>query len=188
MVIGNKTGIGATDAKAASLLSQNDVPAKNSTDNVHIRDVAGNKTDDEGGDSLYSKAHIQDMHTHAPMWVYPSMADGVLITGALAAWTLGNFAVIIPANTKASIFDIHQIEVEAYNANDLFEIVLYAGADGAEVEIARKRIKRLTNVGASPSVFIQTPRLPANTQIKAKVATQNGTLNTITISVAGHDY
>ena len=104
-------------------------------------------------------------------------------------------AVIVPANTITTYFDIHSFEVEAFNANDVFELVLYAGPDGSEVEVARRRFARLSNAGASPSVLCQseysgTPfyLIPANSQIKAKLMSKNGSSNTATISMSYNQY
>jgi hypothetical protein len=127
-------------------------------------------------------------HIHSAQKVYPTLANGVTVTGAAGAWALGAFAVLVPTNAIASPFDIHHINVAAYNASDTFELVLYAGANGAEVEIGRVRFSRISNVGAAPHVPMMTPINPANSQIKAKIASQNGTSNTATISIDYHTY
>lgn len=164
------------------------VPAINGSANDHQRDVIGNKDDDESGSSIFAKAHALHEHAHSKQRVYPTLANGVTVTGAAGAWALGNFAVIIPANAINAPFDIHHVNVSAYNANDTFELVFYAGADGAEVEIGRTRFTRTTNVGTPPHIPMMTVINPANSQIKAKIASQNGTSNTATISVLLHTY
>jgi hypothetical protein len=141
-----------------------------------------------GKDIIDSRTEIQFDHTHAAQKIYPTLANGITLTGAAGAWGLGNFAVIVPTNIILARFDIHHISLSGYNANDTFELVLYAGPDGFEVEIGRTRFTRLTNVGASPQIPMQTPIIPANTQIKGKLATLNGTSNTITISIFYHTY
>ena len=164
------------------------VKAKNAAGNTDIVDVIGQKTDDESGNSLYAYENILRKHTHSASKVYPTLANGITVTGAAGAWTLGAFAVIVPANTIPSIFDIHHINISAYNANDVFELVLYSGPDGSEVEIGRVRFTRISNVGASPHVLFISPLIAANSQIKAKIATQAGTSNTATISIMYHTY
>lgn len=178
------------DATISSRLATIDVaiPSINYSGNVNIRDVIGGKLDDEGGSSLFAHAYTQLAHTHSAQKVYPTLANGVTITGAAGAWALGAFAVIVPANTIPNPFDIHHLNVAAYNSSDTFEIVLYSGPNGAEVEIGRVRVTRISNVGASPHVVMMTPLIAANSQIKAKVASQNGTSNTITISIIYHEY
>jgi hypothetical protein len=164
------------------------VSAKNSANNVTEADVIGNKTDDESGNSIAAKAFMLDTHAHSACNVYPTLANGVTVTGAAGAWALGAFEVLVPANTITDPFDIHHINVSAYNANDTFELVLYSGADGHEVEIGRVRFTRTTNVGSPAHVPFQSPINAANTQIKAKIASQAGTSNTATISIMYHTY
>jgi hypothetical protein len=164
------------------------VPSADSANNVYFTDVIGNKSDTHSGTSLAATSNLLRDHTHKPVKVYPTLADGVTVTGAAGAWGLGNFAVIVPDNTITSPFDIHFINVAAFNANDTFELVLYSGADASEVEIGRVRFTRITNVGAAPHIPFQTPINAANSQIKAKLASQAGTSNTATISIMYHTY
>jgi hypothetical protein len=160
----------------------------NSTDNVLSRDVLGRKDDTHAGTSLMAFSDRINEHFHSSVKVYPTLAAGVVVTTAVAAWTLGAYVVVVPANTIAADFDIHHINVSAWNANDTFELVLYAGPNGGEVEIGRVRLTRLSNVGASPHIPFQTPLIAANSQIKAKLASQAGTSNTVTMSIMYHNY
>lgn len=160
----------------------------NSAANTYIADVIGNKNDTQAGNSIMARAHKLDEHVHSPSKVYPTLANGVTVTGGVAAWALGNFAVVVPANAITSDFDIHHINVAAYNANDTFELVLYSGADGSEVEMGRVRFTRTSNVGATPHIPFISDIVAANTQIKAKIASQAGTSNTATISIMYHTY
>jgi len=169
--------------------NENDlVPLINSADNILMRDVVGNKTDDENGNSVYSLAHMLHEHIHSKQQVYPTLANGVTITGAAGAWVLGNFSIVIPANTITRPFDIHHVNVASYNANDTFELVFYYGSDGSEIEAGRVRFSRATNTGATPNIPMMSTIIPANSQVKAKIATQNGTSNTATISIMYHTY
>jgi hypothetical protein len=153
-----------------------------------ISSIIGTLTDSHTANTVTGHLDALYDHAHSIQKVYPTLANGITVTGAAGAWTLGNYAVIVPTNTIASDFDIHYLNISAYNANDTFELVLYSGADGSEVEIGRARFTRLTNVGSSPHVHFQTPIIPANTQIKAKIASQAGTSNTATISILYHLY
>jgi len=172
----------------ARLNALNKVPAQNSIDNATIKDVIGGKTDDHDGNSLYSRIETIYDHAHHVCKVYPTLANGKLITGGTPAWALGAFAVVVPANTIPNPFDIHFVNIEAYSASDSFELVMYAGADGAEVEVGRTRFTRITNVGAPPLIYFSTPIIPANAQIKAKVASETGNNDTVTISINYNEY
>jgi hypothetical protein len=133
----------------------------------------------------YSNAAYQ--HIHSPAKCYPTLANGVTVTGAAGAWALGNFAEIIPAGTITTEFDIHWVNFEAVSANDVYEFVLYAGGAGAETEIGRVRTYKTSTAAGSISVAIQIPPQPANTRISAKVASSSGNDN-VTVSLFYHEY
>ena len=132
----------------------------------------------------YDILKVIEEHFHSSQNVYPTGAAGVAVLGG-AAWTLGNFVEIIPANSIESDFDIHWINIEAVTAADTYELVLYA----VTTEIARVRFT-VDGVPANlilPTVRVQTPVTLKNTQIQAKVMTASGT-DTVTISLEYHTY
>jgi hypothetical protein len=126
-------------------------------------------------------------HIHMPCKVYPTLADGVTVTADATAWTLGAFVVVVPASTITAGFDIHHISVEALSANDIYELVLYSGADLSETEIGRVRFTKNANQDGTMDVPFQTPINAANSQIKAKLATNAGS-STADISIFYHTY
>lgn len=125
-------------------------------------------------------------HIHARSNVYPTLAAGVTITAG-AAWTLGNYAVIVPANTITQPFDIHYMNIGSASANDTYEIVLYSGADGSEVEIGRVRFTRNSTQYSPPLIPITTDIVAKNSQIKAKIASSAGSNNAVA-SIYYHTY
>lgn len=127
-------------------------------------------------------------HVHQSAKVYPTLADGIVVTGGTTAWTLGNFIEIIPANAIATMFDIHYINFETASATDFYEFVLYKGTVGNEIEIGRVRTSRESATSGIPNVPIQIPAQMANTRISAKVASKTGGNDTVTISVYYHIY
>jgi hypothetical protein len=147
----------------------------------------GSRTDNHYVNSLYGRAEALTEHAHSSGKVYPTLDDGVTITGAAEAWTLGNFTEIVPANTITSALDIHYINFEDVSANDVYEIVLYAGALASEVEIGRIRTYKTPASFAPPSPF-QCVIQPANTRISAKLASKSGGSDTATISIQYHTY
>jgi hypothetical protein len=171
------------------------VPTANTASNGTTRDVVGNKNDTSAGTSLVAKllqvledTEILLDHIHKEQKVYPTLADGVTVTGGEAAWTLGDYAVVVPASTITSAFDIHWVNIEATSVADEYELVLYSGSDGNEVEIGRCRFTRTSNLDAVNGVPMQTPVTVANAQIKAKLASDTGGSDTATISVCYHVY
>lgn len=130
------------------------------------------------------RAHVLDDHAHKESLVYPTLADGVIVTGAAGAWTLGAFAEIVPINTITDDFDIHFISVEDLSANDIYEIHIFE----ATTLIGVTRVVKTANQDSTTQVPIQTPIVRANSQIQAKIASASGGSDTATISIFYHEY
>ncbi len=160
------------------------VVAQNSSDNYTLGDVIGNKTDTHAGDSIYSILEVLKDHNHSACNVYPYLAGGVQITGHATAYTLGAFAVIVPASTITSPFDIHHIVIEDISATGIYVVSLYA----AEVLIGSTKVIKAAAQDSTDSIPFQTALIPANTQIQAKIASSSGGGDTITLSVKYHEY
>jgi hypothetical protein len=173
-------------ASVADLNSKHSLPAQDSADNLRMADVVGNKLDTHDGNSIYSLLHTNDEHIHKEARVYPTLASGVVVTGAAGAWTLGSFVEVIPASTITDDFDLHFINVEDVSATDTYEIVFYA----VTTEICRVRFSADIGVfgGALPALPTLTPLIDANTQIQAKIASAAGGSETATISLSYHTY
>jgi hypothetical protein len=141
-----------------------------------------------GAPSRYNVAYTLltqiDDSIHKPSKIYPTLADGVTVTGAAGANTLGAFAEIVPVNTITSPFAIHGVSIQAASATDRYEVVLYA----ATVEIGRQRF-HADSLGDSP-VFIplDTAVQNANTQIQAKLASKTGGSDTADVSIHYKEY
>ena len=112
--------------------------------------------------------------------VYPTMAAGVTVTADAAAWTLGNYAEVVPVNTITSNFVINQINMGAVSAATYYELVLYA----ATTEVGR--IRFYTSDAAYGYAFkgFHTPVIAANSQIQAKLATASAEADTCVISIS----
>ncbi len=129
--------------------------------------------------------HILDEHVHTPCQVYPTLANGVAVLGG-GAWALdGAFVPIVPINTIRQRFDIHWLCIEALSVNEVYEIVLYAGA--AQTEVGRVRVVKNAAQDGTMNIPMQTPIIDADSKIEAKVATAGGT-DTATISIFYHTY
>jgi len=165
------------------------VPAADSADNNYMQDVIGNKTDTHSGISLYGRVKTLNEHIHSASKVYPTLASGVTVTAG-AAWTLGNFSEIVPVSTIGSPFDIHHVSIENISANDVYELVLYYDADGTpgdEVECGRVRVTKNASQDSTLNIPMQTPIIPADYQIKAKLASSAGG-NSVDITIFYHVY
>lgn len=196
-VIGNKndTTAGTSIVSLLKLIDSLVDAIKAKTDNLPsdpsdqsmIDAKLGVVTDFAAHQTLLGYQNSLYQHVHQQARCYPSLADGIVVTGGVPAWTLGNFAEIIPANTITSAFDIHFIVVENVSAQDIYEMVLYTGTVGNEVEIGRVRIDRESATSGAQNVPIQIPAQSANSRISAKLASKSGG-DSATISVYYHWY
>lgn len=139
-----------------------------------------------GRATIFDKIDVLEEHIHATGRVYPTLADGVVVTGAGGAWVLGDFVEIIPVNTITTDFDIHFINIEGASAAGTYEIFLYAET----IFIGHRRVSfvDIANSQTLPSISIQTRIIVKNSQIQAKIANAAGGGETITISLAYHPY
>ena len=156
-----------------------------------LRSRIGNLTDppvlQEGQTILgYAKGNYQ--HTHEQAFCYPTLADASTFTSTDQKWVLGGFAELIPANAITSAFDIHYLNVEAASDNTTYEIVLYSGLLGAEIEIGRVRTVKQSVAAGFNGVPIQIPPQPENTRISVKIATPEVKFCTLNFSVFYHRY
>ena len=177
------------------------VPTANSVTNVSVRDVVGNKTDDEtnalagSGVSLMGRAYVQEKHVHTGAKVYPTVGAGGAgwVPGALfstnaVAGTFGAYADLMPAGTALLPFDIHWLNIESLGANADYEMVIAEGAPAAEVEIGRVRFTRIAVLEAANGVPFTMPIKTAATRIRAKVASSNVGAVDIRVSIFYHEY
>lgn len=142
----------------------------------YVRDIFGNQ-------------HIQLDHIHSKQHTFPTQADSLVLTSGTADWAWGTLTEIIPANTITAPFDIHWVGIGRVSATDaVYEVELFAGAEGFEVEIGQFRVYRqATQSGAAPTPM-QTPIQPANTRISARCAVEDGGDKTIGIALFYHTY
>lgn len=161
------------------------LPAVDSADNDDMADVLGQKGDSHSGNSVYALAHILDEHIHSIPFSYPTLANGVTVTGHANAWTLGSFVEIIPVNTITDDFDIHWVSISNISANDTYELYLYNGTTLIEM---CPEFSRVTGVGTIIAFPSQCPRQAANSQIQAKLASKAGGGRTADVKLNGHPY
>lgn len=139
-------------------------------------------------EQVLANQHIMMEHIHSAQKVYPTLADGVTLTGHATAWTLGNKTEVVPVNTITSEFDIHYLNIGAASVTDTFEIVLYKGLAGAEVEIGRVRAVRAAAQSGTAPMPMLTNMIPANTRISAALASASGGGDTLELALFYHTY
>ncbi len=98
------------------------VPSANAAANNSFIDVLGNKTDDEDGNSVYSKLYLVERHVHGKSKVFPTLANGIRCTAAATAWKLGPEATIWASAgiaTGAKI-DVHYLTIASLATNGVY--------------------------------------------------------------------
>ena len=166
------------------IVAENAVPVVDGVANHEMRDVIGNRDDNSWTTTLAGRVHALEEHVHSASKVWPTEAAGVAITAGAIAWDLGaGFTEIVPNAQIGSKFDIHYVSIENLDTNAVYELVLYA----IEVEIGRCRFTKNAVQDGTMNVPMQTPILPAGTQIQAKLADSAGG-SIATVSLFYHEY
>jgi hypothetical protein len=116
--------------------------------------------------------------------VHPTLNPGATILSAAANWTLGAYATIVPINIITTDFIVQTFVVESSDKDGVFEIEFYYGA--ADVKFASYRFA--INGGffgiPGPGARVSSPVIPANSQIRARLASSDGALNQATLTVS----
>lgn len=137
---------------------------------------------------FWGKVHALYDHAHSVALTHPSGGAGVTAQKNVAAWTVGATAVLVPANTIASRFDIHGLQIEAVPDNGTYEIRIYKTSVSQANLVARLRFTRANANEITSEVPCQTPIIPANTEIVATLQGSNGSATTVTFSLRYHTY
>lgn len=171
-------------------------PAANSTDNVLMRDVIGNKSDlvpvpyVEAASSLLAFLHTGYYHVHGKSFVYPSLANDVTLTSGAGAWAAGgSITEVIPAATLTdAAFDLHWINISNITSNATIQINIYAGGAGSEVLIGATRATRTTNQARNGPARIQIPQQTSGTRISCRLYDSTAVTVSCDVSFEGHYY
>lgn len=168
----------------------------NSTDNILMRDIMGNKNDfvqvpyTFGIQSLMAHLNTSYYHVHGQSFVYPNHANDVILTSGAGAWGLGGSIIeIIPASTLSlSAFDLHWINISNIGVVSTIQIDIYSGGVGSEVLIGATRASRTTNQERNGPSRIQIPQQTANTRISCRLSDSTAGTTTCEVSFEGHYY
>jgi len=156
--IGGYTGI-------ANLL----VPPPDNLLNEFVTQLIGNRNDGHDAQTIFGFLRDIWEEQHTCQLVYPSLAAGILTTSHLDAYTLGDFAEIVPANTITREFHIHHLHLLSPSANGDYEVRLYQGTS----KIVEATFSRSDKKDDVEGLNIFTCHCDANSQIQAKLASSN---------------
>lgn len=116
--------------------------------------------------------------------LYPSLVDPINVESTDVAWEIGNKVEIIPASTITKNFVIVGINIFTSTSNDVFELILYKGASGSEIELGRTGFSSSV-VTADMFVFVpfQTSMINANERISIAIAGKDTTSNQLRVKL-----
>lgn len=122
--------------------------------------------------------------SHGSPTVFPSLADGVTLTTESGAWANnGTHIEIWPASQHTEEILISEVIVTTISGADEFQITLYEGAVGSEVELGS--FKFASPASASRECRIDVcRRLARGTRLSARLANKtNADVKTATVSI-----
>ena len=161
------------------------VPPPNNILNEFINQLIGNRNDYNGTATIFGFLHDMWEEQHACQLVYPSLAIGALITSHLNAYTLGDFAEVVPVNTITQGFHIHHLHILSPSANGDYEIRLYQGTS----KIGEATFSSTDKKDDVEGLDIFTCHCDANSQVQAKLASSNAAQeNTVRLKVWYHPH
>lgn len=164
------------------------VPAADSAANVDMADVIGNKTDTHDGDSIYSRLDEVYDNLNLERKTYPTLAAGAAVVSANSNWAYGAYSVVVPASTITADFHILNVSIEGCNRDATFQLELYKGAVNDVVTAVRFNITG--GFFGNQVYFVGSEEVPANSQVRARLASSNGAaeIATITISIIYYEH
>lgn len=125
-------------------------------------------------DSAFAELESINAHLHGEGMCYPTLAGGVTVADSGGVWTLGAFVEVVPASTITNPYSLHFLNVEALDTDAVYELHLFQG--GADTLVCKRRLNRnsVVGFGGLQSVKLQTPVIPANARVRAKLASSVG--------------
>jgi hypothetical protein len=140
-----------------------------------------------GKETSYDILHTLEEHFHTTQKIWPPSANSITLTaGDAAAWTHGTKVEII--TSLADWSDFHWVNISGMSANGEFEVILYQGGAGSEVEIGRCEAVRNAVTSQEGKAPMMTVMLPPATRISASLATSTGNADTCAVKLYGHEY
>ena len=103
--------------------------------------------------------------------VYPSLNDPIQITKDSGAWAAhGTPTEIVPVSTLTSKIEIDYINVSTISAVGSYELILYTGLAGFEVEFAKRSIDRTATHSQEGYIPVNSIQIDPNTRISASLS------------------
>lgn len=137
-----------------------------------------------GLQEIQERVHRIEEHLHSDQLCYPVLADPIELTAG-AGWEIGTLVPIVPVDTITNDFDLHWCVISDPDTNDDYEVYLYSG-DG-DTQVAVVPITRTGPFTTSFQAKVQTRVIPANSRIRAALASRAGA-SKLKIKLVYHPY
>lgn len=116
--------------------------------------------------------------------LYPELSNPIQVIKDSGAWAAhGTPTEIIPKNTIASSFEIDYINISIISAVGSYELILYTGLAGFEVEIAKIPIERTATYSQEGCIPVNSITIDANTRISASLSGSPASLENMYIKI-----
>lgn len=121
--------------------------------------------------------------------LYPSLADPITLESTAVAWEIGSKVEIIPASTITKDFVITGINIFSVSSDDVFEVIVYKGLSGSEVELGRVAYSVAVST-ADMFTFIpfQTSVINANERISMAIAGKDTNSSQLRVKLQYFEY
>ena len=121
--------------------------------------------------------------------VYPSLADPISLYSTDVAWEIGSKVEIIPASTITKDFVITGINIFSVSSSDVFEVIVYKGLSGSEVELGRVAYSvAVPTVDLFVFVPFQTSIINANERISMALAGKDTASHQLRVKLQYFEY
>jgi hypothetical protein len=137
-----------------------------------------------GGLTVTQASQLAELsyHWETERRVYPTLTTGAAVVSANTDWVYGAYGVVVPINTITSNFTIVAVSIEACNRDAVFQLGLYKGA--ADDLITACRFAVSGGFFGNQFYFLGSEEIEANSQVRARVASSNGTAQIATLAVS----
>ena len=121
-------------------------------------------------------------------YIYPDLAAGTTVTSSDVAWSLGDFATIIPLNTISSDYHIHHVNA-SMSADGEYQLNLYV-SDASVISdyLGSCVFHRETNKTYAKGIPISSAHNSANDAVRVRLATENAAGDTANIKLSYHKH
>jgi hypothetical protein len=144
-----------------------------------------------------NRIEILEDHIHKRAITFPQGVSPIQLSTTNSAWSdfSNMIAEILSAGGVSSIFaglgdtfDIHWAIISAISADDDYELKLYKGAAGSEVEIAHIPFTRNAVLSQEGAIPVQTPLMNTNERISGAIQSGGAAVRTAQVKLIGHVY